>query len=46
MELDVFLEVGAELVAVQVIAEGEALPGDQQLDLPPQGNGEERLQPI
>lgn len=33
MELDVLLEVGTELVAVQVVAEAETLARDQHVDL-------------
>lgn len=46
MELDVLLKVSTQLVTVQVIAEGEALPGDQHVYLTPHRHRKEGFQTI
>lgn len=46
VEADVLLEVTAELVTVQVVAEAEALPGDQHVHLVPDWGRQQGLHPI
>lgn len=46
MELDVLLKVSTQLVTVQVIAEGEALPRDQHVHLTPYSCRKEGFQAI
>lgn len=46
MELNVLLEVSTQLVTVEVIAEGEALPRDQHVYLTPQRHRKERFQAV
>lgn len=46
MELDVFLKVSTQLVTVEVVAEGEALPRDQHVDLTPQRHRKEGFQAV
>lgn len=46
MELDVLLKVSTQLVTVEVVAEGEALPRDQHVHLTPHGRREEGLQAV
>lgn len=43
MEFNILLKVGTKLVTVQVIAECEALPGDQHVYLTTQRDWEKRL---
>ena len=46
MELDVLLKIGTQLVTVQVVAEGEALPRDQQVYLTPHRHRKEGFQAV
>ena len=46
MEADVLLEVAAELVAGQVVAEAEALAGDQLIHLLPDRGWQQGLQTL